>query len=66
MIFDEESILQEKSETKDKAQGEASDNSADTQEKRVEFSESPKRPERSEENSSDSDGDNEDATQEQS
>jgi len=54
-------MLQENSETENKAQGEASDNSTDTQKKRIEFSESPKRPERSEENS-DSDGDNEDAT----
>ena len=45
------------------AQGGASDSSADTQEKRVEFSESPKRPERLEEDSSDSDGDEQEATQ---
>ena len=31
MIFDEESILQERLETKDKAQGGAPDSSADTQ-----------------------------------
>ena len=37
----------------------------DTQEKRVEFSESPKRPEGSEKDSSDSDGDKQEATQEQ-
>ena len=48
-------MLQEKSETKDKAQGGAPDNSADTQEKGVEFSENPKRP----------DGDEHKATQEQ-
>jgi len=41
----------------DKIQGGASDSSADTQEKKIEFSESPKRPEGSEEDSSDSDGD---------
>jgi len=61
VVFNKESMLQENSETENKAQGEASDNSTDTQKKRIEFSESPKRPERSEENS-DSDGDNEDAT----
>jgi len=38
MIFDEESMLQDKSETKDKAQSGASDSSADTQKKGVEFS----------------------------
>jgi len=37
-------------------QGEASDSSTDTQEKIVEFSERPKRPEGPEENSSDLDG----------
>ena len=43
MIFDEESMLQEKSKIKDKAQGGVSNSSTDTQEKRVKFSESPKR-----------------------
>ena len=57
VVFDEESMLQEKSEMEDKAQDGASDNSADTQEIEVEFSESPKRPEGSEENPSDSDRD---------
>jgi len=57
VIFDKESILQDKSETEDKAQGNAFDNSADNQKKRVEFLESPKRPEGSEEDFSDSDGD---------
>jgi len=38
-------------------QGEASDSSTDTQEKGVEFAESPKRPEGSEEDSLDSDED---------
>jgi len=47
VIFDEESMLQEKSEMEDKAQGGASDSSEDTQEKKVEFLESPKKPERS-------------------
>ena len=42
-----------------------SDNSVDTQEKGVKFSDSPKRPEGSEEDSSDSDGDDQEATQEQ-
>jgi len=65
VIFDEELMLQKKSETEDKAQGEGSDSSADTQEKKVEFSESPKRSEGSEEDSLDSDGDEQEATQEQ-
>jgi len=39
MIFDEDSMLREKSEAEDKAQGGASDSSAaDTQKKGVEFS----------------------------
>ena len=54
--------LREKSETEDKPQDGASDGSTDTQEKEVEFSESPKRPKGSEENSSDSDGDKQEAT----
>jgi len=65
VVFDEESLLREKSETVDKAQGGASDSSADTQEKKVEFSDSSKRPEGSEEDSSDSDGDEQEVTQEQ-
>ena len=52
VIFDEKSMLQEKSETEDKAQGGASNSSADTQEKKVEFLESPKRPEGLEDDSS--------------
>ena len=62
MIFDEKSMLQEKSETEDKAQGGASDSSTNTQEKKVEFSDSPKRPEGSEENASYSDEDEHEAT----
>jgi len=54
-------MLQKKPETEDKAQGGVSDSSADTQKKEVEFSENPKRPERSEEGSSDSDGDEQEA-----
>jgi len=65
MVFDKESMLREKSETEDKAQGRASDSSADSQEKKVEFPESAKRPEGSEEDSSDSNGDEHEATQEQ-
>ena len=49
MVFDEEIILKEKSKTEDKAQSGASDSSADTQKKKVEFSKNPKRHERSEE-----------------
>jgi len=58
VIFDEESMLREKSEMENKAQGGASDSLADTKKKEVEFSKSPKRPEGSEEDSSNSDGDN--------
>ena len=47
---------------KDKAQGRASDSLTDTQKKEVEFSESLKRPEGSEENYSDSDGDEHEAS----
>jgi len=42
VVFDKKSMLREKSETENKAQGGASDSSTNTQEKRVEFSESPK------------------------
>ena len=52
VIFDEESMLQEESETEDKTQGGTSDSSTDTQEKGVEFSENPKRPEGLEKDSS--------------
>ena len=62
VIFDEESMLQDKSEPKDKAQGGASDSSANTQNKGVEFSESPKRLEGLEEDPSNSDGDNKEVT----
>jgi len=65
VIFAEESMLQEKSETKDKAQGRVSDSSTYTQEKEVEFSENPKRPKGSKEDSSDSDGDKHVAIKEQ-
>ena len=57
VVFDENSMLREKSEMEDKLQGGALDSSADTQEKGVEFSDSPKRPEGSEEEFLDSDGD---------
>jgi len=58
VVFDEDSILREKSETEDKAQGEASDcSTTKTQKKGVKFSDSPKRPKGLEEDSSDSDGD---------
>ena len=58
VIFDEESMLREKSETEDKAQGGALDSLTNTHEKQVEFSASPKRSEGSEKDSSDPDGDN--------
>jgi len=64
VVFDEELMLQERSETEDKAQGRAPNSSVDTHEKRVEFSESPKRPDRSDEDFSDSDGDEQETTQE--
>ena len=41
MIFDEKSMLQEKSKTEDKTQNEASDSSVDTQEKEVEVLKEP-------------------------
>jgi len=66
VIFDEDLMLREMSETEDKAQGGASDSSAaDTQKKRVKFLDSLKRPEGSEKDSSDSDEDKQEATQEQ-
>ena len=40
MVFDEELMLRENSETEDKAQGGVSDSSTDTQKKGVEISES--------------------------
>ena len=55
-------MLQEKSETEDKTQCGASNSSADTQEKGVEFSKSLKRTDRSEENFSDSVEDEQEAT----
>jgi len=66
VVFDEEPILQEKSETKDKAQGGTPDNSADSQAKEFEFLDAPKKPDRSDEDSSDSDRDKQEATQQQS
>ena len=58
VVFDEDSMLREKLKTENKAQGGASDSSTtDTQKKGVEFSDSTKRPEGSEEDSSDSAGD---------
>jgi len=66
MVFDEESILREKSDTEDRAQSGALDSSVDTHEKEVEFSKIPKWPEGSKEDSSDPDGDKQEATQEQS
>jgi len=63
VVFDKNSMLLEKSETENKTQGEASDRSVNTQKKGVKFSESLKRPEGSEENSSNPDGGNQEATQ---
>jgi len=58
-------MLQERSETEDKAQSGAPYCSTDTRVKIVEFSDSPKRHDESDKNSSDSDGDEQNATQEQ-
>jgi len=65
VVFDEESMLQKKSETEDKVQGEAPDSSADIQKKGVEFSKNPKRPDGSDKDSSYSDGNEYETTQEQ-
>jgi len=56
VVFDEESMLQKRSEIEDKAQGGAPDSSTDTHVKGVEFSDGPKRPNRSDEDSSNSGG----------
>jgi len=64
VVFDEKSTLQEKSEAEDKAQGGAPD-SLTHYRKRVEFSDDPKKPDRSDEDSSDSDRDEQEATHEQ-
>ena len=65
MVFNEESVLQERSETEVETQDGAPDSSIDTQVKRVEFSDSPKRLYGLNENSSDLDEDKQKATQEQ-
>ena len=57
MIFDEGSMLQEKSKMEDKAQGEASDSSVNSQSKKFEFLDDPNKSAGSDENSLDSDGD---------
>ena len=64
-IFDEDSILQAKSKTEDKAQNGASDSSTVSQRKEFEFSDDPNKPLRSNEDSLDSDKDRQEATQEQ-
>ena len=56
VVFDEESILQERSEMKDKAQCGTLDSSADSQAKKVEFSDGLKKPDASDEDSSYSTG----------
>ena len=58
-------MLQEKSEMEDKVQRETSNSSTDTLKNGIEFSKSLKRPEGSEEDFSDSDRDEQEATQEQ-
>ena len=57
VIFNEESMLQERSEKEDKAQGGAQDSSADSQANEAEFSDGPKLPDGSDEYSLESDGD---------
>jgi len=64
-VFDEESMLQEKSNTNDKMQAGASDSSANSQRKEFEFSDAPNKHVGSDEDFSDSDGDMQEATQEQ-
>jgi len=64
VIFDEESILQERLETVDKVKGGALDSSANTQIKGVEFLDGPKRHNGSDEDSLDSDRNEQEATQE--
>ena len=57
MVFDEESIFQEKSKTENKAQGEVLDSSTDSQSKEFDFSDDPNKTFGSDEDSSDSDED---------
>ena len=64
MVFDQESMLQEKSKTEDKAQGGASHNSVDSQSKEFEFSDDSNKPVGLDEKSSNSDKDMHEATQE--
>jgi len=63
VVFDEKSMLQEKTKMEDKAQGGTSDSSANSQSKEFEFSNDPSKLVGSDENSSDSDGDMHEATQ---
>jgi len=65
VVFDEESMLQERSETEDNAQGGVPDSSTDSHVKEVEFSDGPKKPDGSDEDPSKSDGDEQEATQQQ-
>ena len=58
-------MLQKGSETENKAQDEAPNSSIDTWVKGVDYPDSPKRPDVSDEESSDSDGDEQEAAQEQ-
>ena len=66
MVFDEESILREKSKTEDKDKEELQTSSTDSQEKGVEFSDSPKKPDGSNEDFSYSNRDEQEAIQKQS
>ena len=65
MIFDEKSMLQEKSKMGDIVQGGASNSSTDSRSKEFKFSDAPNKHVGSDEDFSDSDGDMQEATQEQ-
>jgi len=62
VVFDENSMLQVKSKTENKAQGGASDSSTDSQREEFEFSDEPIKPVGLDEDSSISNGDRQEAT----
>jgi len=64
-VFDEDSMLQVRSKMEDMTQGEASNSSANSQKEEFEFSDDPIKPVGSDENSSVSNEDRQEATQEQ-
>ena len=65
VVFDEDSMLQAKSNMEDNVKGRASDSSANSQREEFEFSDDSNRPVGSDEDSSVSGGDRQEATQEQ-